>query len=149
MRAIIQRVKEAQVVVEEQMVAQIGQGLLVLVGVGISDTTTAADYIAKKIIDLRIFSDQADKMNLSIGDIHGEVLVVSQFTLYGDCRKGKRPSFTGSATGETANTLYQYLLEKLIASGIQVQSGVFAAHMDVKLINDGPVTILLDSDKLF
>ncbi len=150
MRAVIQRVKEAQVVVDGQVVAQIARGLLVLVGIGSSDTTDAADYLANKIIELRIFEDDAEKMNLSLLDIQGELLVVSQFTLYGDCRKGKRPSFSGSARPETARVLYHYLLDKLGNLSIaRVQAGVFAARMNVELVNDGPVTILLDSDKTF
>ncbi|KAF1086725.1 D-tyrosyl-tRNA(Tyr) deacylase [Sporotomaculum syntrophicum] len=150
MRAVIQKVKKAQVVVDGQVVAQIAGGLLVLVGIGSTDTTDAADYLANKIIELRIFEDDAGKMNLSLRDIQGELLVVSQFTLYGDCRKGKRPSFSGSARPETARTLYHYLLDKLSSLGIaRVQAGIFAAHMDVELVNDGPVTILLDSDKTF
>lgn len=150
MRAVIQRVKKARVVVDGRVTAQIAGGLLMLVGIGNSDTTDAADYIAAKITELRIFDDDTGKMNLSLQDIRGELLVVSQFTLYGDCRKGRRPSFSGSARPETAKKLYLYLLEKLGSSGIaRVQTGIFAAHMEVELVNDGPVTILLDSDKTF
>jgi len=150
MRAVIQRVKEAQVFVEDKTVAQITKGLLVLIGVGTEDTNSDADYIAKKIVDLRIFADQVGKMNLSLLDISGELLVVSQFTLYGDCRRGKRPSFATSARPETAEVIYNYLLGKFSSLGVaRVQSGIFATHMDVRLINDGPVTILLDSTKLF
>ncbi len=123
---------------------------MVLIGIGINDTNNSADYLAKKIIDLRIFEDSTGKMNLSLQDINGELLVVSQFTLYGDCRKGKRPSFSVSAKPELTNAIYNYLIDKFCSLGIsKVQSGVFAAHMNVELINDGPVTILMDSDKIF
>ncbi|MCW2279395.1 D-aminoacyl-tRNA deacylase [Heliophilum fasciatum] len=150
MRAVIQRVKRAQVSVDGEVVSKIGKGLLVLIGVGNKDTHAAADYIAEKIINLRIFEDAHEKMNLSLKDISGELLVVSQFTLYGDCRKGKRPSFTDSARPDIAKSIFDYLLDKLSHLGVtNVQSGVFAAHMDVELINDGPVTILIDSDKAF
>jgi len=150
MRAVIQRVKKAQVLVDGQIVSRISGGLLVLIGIGINDTYNSADYLANKIVDLRIFEDSTGKMNLSLQDINGELLVVSQFTLYGDCRKGKRPSFSGSAKPEIAHAIYNYILDKFCSIGIsKVQSGVFAAHMDVELINDGPVTILLDSDKIF
>ena len=150
MRAVIQRVKSAKVIVDGQVVSQISKGLLVFVGIGINDTSNSADYLAKKIVDLRIFEDSTGKMNLSLKDINGELLVVSQFTLYGDCRKGRRPSFSGSAKPEIAHAIYNYLIDKFCSFGIsKVESGIFAAHMDVVLVNDGPVTILLDSDKIF
>jgi len=151
MRAVIQRVKKAQVLVNGQIVSQIDKGLLVLIGIGIDDTNFSADYLAKKIVDLRIFEDVAGKMNLSLQDLNGELLVVSQFTLYGDCRKGKRPSFSESAQPEIAHSIYNYLIEKFgnLLGIAKVKSGIFGAYMDVVLINDGPVTILIDSNKTF
>lgn len=150
MRAVVQRVTRAQVVVDGQVVSKISKGLLVLVGIGIDDTNSAADYLAQKIVGLRIFEDSAGKMNLSLKDINGQLLVVSQFTLYGDCRKGKRPSFSSAARPDEAGEIYNYLINKFHQLGVsKVQTGVFAAHMEVELVNDGPVTILLDSDKKF
>jgi len=151
MRAVIQRVKKAQVLVSGQIVSQIEKGLLVLIGIGINDSDIASDYLAKKIVDLRIFEDVTGKMNLSLQDIKGELLVVSQFTLYGDCRKGKRPSFSESAQPEIAHSIYNCLIEKFgsLLGIAKVKSGIFGAHMDVELINDGPVTILIDSNKTF
>ncbi|TYO96972.1 D-aminoacyl-tRNA deacylase [Desulfallas thermosapovorans] len=150
MRAVVQRVTRAQVLIDGQVISKISRGLLVLVGIGIDDTNSAADYLAQKIVDLRIFEDSAGKMNLSLKDINGQLLVVSQFTLYGDCRKGKRPSFSSAARPETASEIYNYLIDKFHKLGVsKVQTGVFAAHMEVELVNDGPVTILLDSDKKF
>lgn len=150
MRAVVQRVTKASVAINRELVSAIGQGLLILVGVGNDDTEADADYLAEKIASLRIFEDDGGKMNLSVKDIKGELLAVSQFTLYGDCRRGKRPSFTDSARPEQARPLYEYFTEKLEeAAQTDVKTGVFAADMDVELINDGPVTILLDSKKLF
>jgi D-tyrosyl-tRNA(Tyr) deacylase len=150
MRAVVQRVKRASVSINGEVVSAISQGLLILIGVGGGDTTEDADYLAEKISDLRIFEDAGEKMNLSVKDIKGELLAVSQFTLYGDCRRGRRPSFSDSARPETAKPLYEYFVWKLgEAAGTDVKTGVFAAYMDVELINDGPVTILLDSRKLF
>jgi len=149
MRAVVQRVSRASVRVDSKTVGQIGKGLVVLVGIAAGDTPEAADYLAEKISSLRIFPDSAGKMNLSIEDIQGAVLAVSQFTLFGDARRGRRPSFVGAARPEEAEPLYQYLLKALRGRGLQVESGVFGAMMEVELINDGPVTILLDSERLF
>ena len=128
---------------------EIGAGLLVLLGVGKEDTEAAADYVAEKIIGLRIFEDDAGKMNVSVLDKSGEVLVVSQFTLYGDVRRGKRPSFDAAARPEDAHRLYEYFVQKVRATGLRCETGEFQAMMDVELVNDGPVTIILDSEKVF
>ena len=149
MRAVVQRVSRASVRVDSKTVGQIGKGLMVLVGIAAGDTREAADYLAEKIASLRIFSDSAGKMNLSVQDIQGAVLAVSQFTLLGDVRRGRRPSFDGAARPEEAEPLYQYLLEALRGRGLQVESGAFGAMMEVELVNDGPVTILLDSGRVF
>ncbi len=149
MRAVIQRVSRASVSVDGKIVGQIAQGLLVLLGVSRTDTESAADYLAEKIAGLRIFEDSAGKMNLSLAEIKGEVLLVSQFTLYGDVRRGKRPSFDAAAPPEQARKLYEYMVERLRALNIPCQTGVFQAMMQVELVNDGPVTILLDSEKGF
>jgi len=149
MRAVIQRVSRASVSVDGKIVGQIGQGLLVLLGVSRADTESTADYLAEKIASLRIFEDSAGKMNLSLAEIKGSVLLVSQFTLYGDVRRGKRPSFDAAAPPEQARKLYEYMIERLRALGISCQTGVFQAMMQVELVNDGPVTILLDSEKGF
>lgn len=150
MRAVVQRVKKASVTIDGQIVSEISQGLLILVGVGNNDTTADADYLAEKIAELRIFGDDAGKMNLSVKDIKGELLAVSQFTLFGDCRKGRRPSFSDSARPELARPLYEYFVEKLSeTASADVKTGVFAADMAVSLVNDGPVTMLLDSSKSF
>jgi D-aminoacyl-tRNA deacylase len=149
MRAVIQRVSRASVSVDGKIVGQIGQGLLVLLGVSRIDTESAADYLAEKIAGLRIFEDSAGKMNLSLTEIKGAVLLVSQFTLYGDVRRGKRPSFDAAAPPEQARKLYEYMVERMRALGINCQTGVFQAMMQVDLVNDGPVTILLDSEKGF
>ncbi len=150
MRAVVQRVKKASVTISEEIVSDISRGLLILVGVGCNDTTSDADYLADKIAELRIFEDDGGKMNLSVKDIKGELLAVSQFTLYGDCRRGRRPSFSDSARPELARPLYDYFIEKLSeTAAADVKTGVFAADMAVELVNDGPVTILLDSGKLF
>src|SRR5262252_1495854 len=140
MRAVIQRVSRASVTVVGRVVGQIAQGLLVLLGVARVDNEAAADYLAEKIAGLRIFEDDAGKMNLSVTDVKGEVLVVSQFTLYGDVRRGKRPSFDAAALPEQARTLYEYVVERLRALGIPCHTGVFQAMMQVDLVNDGPVT---------
>jgi D-tyrosyl-tRNA(Tyr) deacylase len=149
MRAVVQRVSRASVTVDGRIVGQIRQGFLVLVGVARTDNEAAADYLAEKIAGLRIFEDDAGKMNLSVTDVKGEVLLVSQFTLYGDVRRGKRPSFDAAAPPEQARALYEYLVAHLRALGIPCQTGVFQAMMQVELVNDGPVTILLDSEKGF
>ena len=145
MRIVLQRVSEASVTVEGKTAGQIGRGALLLVGVGKDDTERDADYLAEKIAHLRIFSDTAGKMNLSLLDVGGAALVVSQFTLYGDCRKGRRPGFDAAAPPELANKLYEYLAAKIRLMGVRVETGVFQASMAVKLVNDGPVTFVLES----
>ena len=149
MRAVVQRVSQASVKVEEQIVGAIERGLLVLLGVGVDDTQADVDYLAEKIVGLRIFEDPAGKMNLSLADVGGAMLVVSQFTLWGDCRKGKRPGFTDAAPPETAVLLYEAFVAAVAKQGIGTATGTFRAHMAVELVNDGPVTLLVDSRKLF
>jgi len=149
MRAVVQRVSGAAVDVSDERVGKIGSGLLVLLAVGVNDTTVDADYLAEKIANLRIFQDQEGKMNLSLLDIGGAMLVVSQFTLFGDVRRGRRPSYADAAEPQKAAVLYEYFLERARSLGLPVQTGVFQAMMKVSLVNDGPVTILLDSQKLF
>ena len=149
MRAVAQRVKEAWVRVDGEEVGRIGRGLLVLVGVGKEDSSEDVDYLARKLPHLRIFEDEEGRFNLSLLEAGGEVLVVSQFTLFGDCRKGRRPSFTEAAEPERAKSLYEELIERLQGEGVRVERGSFAARMEVGLVNDGPVTILLDSKRLF
>lgn len=149
MRIVIQRVKEASVTVEDNLVSKIGKGLLVLVGITQTDTEKDVDFIAEKIVNARIFTDSEDKMNLSVKDINGEILIVSQFTLYGDIRKGRRPSFTSAANGEISEPLYELLCKKVEQMGFAVKKGIFGADMLVNLVNDGPVTILLESDRSF
>ena len=149
MRAIVQRVTKASVSVDDKIVGSIGQGLLVLLAIGKDDDEKDLDYLVDKVLGLRIFQDQDDKMNLSLLDIRGELLVVSQFTLYGDARKGKRPSFSSSGSPDLAEKTYLEFVEKCIEKGIKTEKGVFAADMDVSLINQGPVTIMLDSKKIF
>ena len=149
MRAVIQRVTQASVTVEGELVSNIQKGLRVLLGVTHKDTEKDADYLAEKIANLRIFTDSEDKMNLSLKDVNGEVLVVSQFTLYGDARKGRRPSFINAAKGEVSEPLYELTCKKIEELGFVVKKGIFGADMQVDLINDGPVTILLESDRSF
>ncbi len=149
MRAVVQRVQRARVTVSGETAGEIGQGLLVLVGVGQDDTEAAADYLADKVAGLRIFEDEAGRMNLAVGEIGGAVLVVSQFTLFGDVRRGKRPSFDAAARPELARQLYEYFVGKLRASGLRCETGRFQEMMQVELVNDGPVTILVDSEKSF
>lgn len=149
MRAVIQRVNQARVEVGGEVTGAIGLGLLVLLGVGEGDAEADAVYLADKVAGLRIFEDGAGKMNLSVSDIGGGILVVSQFTLYGDVRKGRRPSFAEAAAPDVADALYQHFCTVLRAKGLQVETGVFQATMEVSLLNHGPVTILLDSTKLF
>jgi D-aminoacyl-tRNA deacylase len=149
MRAVLQRVSRAAVTVENKVVGEIGTGLLVLLGVGANDTSADADYLAEKIIGLRIFEDAEGKMNLPVADVNGALLVVSQFTLYGDTRRGKRPSFDAAAPPEKARELYEYFVGKIRAAGLRCETGVFQASMQVELVNRGPVTILLDSSKTF
>ena len=145
MKAVVQRVKKSFVKVDNTMVSEIGNGLLVLLGVGHEDTRADADMLVEKIIHLRIFEDDNGKMNISLKDVKGELMVVSQFTLMGDCRKGRRPSFIKAAPPEKANELYQYFIARAVESGIATKSGVFQALMDVSLINQGPVTFVLDT----
>ncbi len=149
MRAVIQRVKSASVKVEGKLVSEIGAGILIFLGVAHEDTATEIEYIANKVANLRIFEDEEGKMNRSLLDTGGAALVVSQFTLYGDCRKGRRPSFIKAARPELANALYEQFITALEQQNIPTQGGTFQAMMDVELINDGPVTILLDSEKQF
>ncbi|HVQ31912.1 MAG TPA: D-aminoacyl-tRNA deacylase [Vicinamibacteria bacterium] len=149
MRAVVQRVREASVRVDGQVVGQIGRGLVVLLGVGVGDVLEDAALFAEKVLNLRVFADDSGAMNRSLLDVSGELLVVSQFTLYGDARKGRRPSFVGAAPPDEANRLYRHYVEKARASGLRVEEGVFRADMEVALVNDGPVTILLDSRKGF
>jgi D-aminoacyl-tRNA deacylase len=149
MRATIQRVKEARVEVEGDVVGRIGEGILVFLGIRKDDTQADVRYLVEKVVGLRIFEDDAGKMNLSIADVEGEVLVVSQFTLYGDCRKGRRPSFDECALPDLAERLYGLFVEEVRKRGVNVQTGRFRAIMDIHLVNSGPVTILLDSRKVF
>jgi D-aminoacyl-tRNA deacylase len=149
MRAVLQRVSRAKVTVGKEITGEIGQGILVLLGVSINDTEQAAKYLIEKIINLRIFDDKEGKMNLSLPDISGELLIVSQFTLYGDARKGRRPSYINAASPENANKLYEFFVNEARKQVSRVETGKFQAMMNVESINDGPVTILLDSDKSF
>lgn len=145
MRVLIQRVSRAEVRVDGRMEGRIGAGIVALIGVAASDSYKDADYLADKLIHLRIFSDPIGKMNLSAKDTNAELLLISQFTLYGDCRKGRRPGFDAAATPERARDLYEYFVQKVRQSGLFVRTGVFQAHMEVELINDGPVTLMLES----
>jgi D-aminoacyl-tRNA deacylase len=145
MRAVIQRVKSAQVCVEGRVTGKVGKGLLILLGVGKGDGENDLTFLTSKIPELRIFEDDSGKFNLSLKEIGGEILIVSQFTLYGDCRKGRRPSFTEAEEPTIAKNLYEQFISKLRQQGIPVQTGEFQAKMEVHLINDGPVTLLLDS----
>ena len=149
MRAVVQRVTDARVEVAGEPVGEIGAGLLVLLGVGRDDTRDDADYLADKIVNLRVFDDDEGKMNRSLSESGGAILVVSQFTLYGDVRRGRRPSYSDAAEPEKANQLYEYFVERVRLFGVKVETGVFQAMMKVSLTNDGPVTILLDSRKAF
>jgi D-aminoacyl-tRNA deacylase len=144
MKAVIQRVSSASVVVDGQTVGEIGQGLLVLLGVEKGDGEPQADWLAEKIAGLRIFSDDADKMNLSVRDVGGSLLVVSQFTLAGNCAKGKRPSFDTAAPPDEGNRLYEYFVQAARGTGLPVETGIFQADMRVSLVNDGPVTFILE-----
>ena len=149
MRVVVQRVGRARVTVNGETTGEIGLGLLVLLGVGAGDTRAEADYLAEKTIGLRIFEDAGGKMNLSVAEVGGALLVVSQFTLYGDARRGKRPSFDAAAPPEQARELYEYFVEKVRAAGLRSETGRFQETMQVELVNEGPVTILLDSAKGF
>jgi D-tyrosyl-tRNA(Tyr) deacylase len=149
MRAVLQRVTSACVLVDQKTIGEIQQGLVVLIGVGKDDDTNDVKYLAEKILNLRIFNDSQHKMNYSLFDINGELLIISQFTLYGDCRKGRRPSYDTSAPPEIAYGLYEEFVATVKSYGLKVETGKFQAHMDVSLTNDGPVTLLLDSKKVF
>jgi D-tyrosyl-tRNA(Tyr) deacylase len=149
MRAVVQRVSRAKVSVDEEIIGQIGLGLLVLLGVGGEDSETDAIYLAEKIAGLRVFEDDQGKMNRSVLDVSGSILAISQFTLYGDVRRGKRPSFDAAAPPEKARQLYEFFVEKIRATGLRCETGRFQAMMKVELANEGPVTILLDSQKTF
>ena len=149
MRVVIQRVKQASVTIDGEVVGAIGPGLVVLLGIGENDDRAAARYLAEKIAHLRIFNDTEDKLNLAAVDLGVEILVVSQFTLYGDCRKGRRPSFTAAAPPEQAKDLYEYFVTLLRTQGLSVATGRFQEDMLVTLQNQGPVTLLLDSDRTF
>lgn len=149
MRAVVQRVTRARVMVEGQVVGEIGRGFVVLVAVGRTDSPEAATYLADKIQNLRVFDDEAGKMNLALAEVGGEVLAISQFTLYGDCRKGRRPSFDEAAPAEQGRALYEAFVRELSSRGLRVSTGIFQARMQVELTNDGPVTLLLSSDRLF
>ena len=148
MRLVIQRVKEAKVEVDGNIVGSINKGFMVLLGVKKGDTTAEADYLAKKLCNLRVFEDENGKTNLSLGDVNGSLLLVSQFTLYANCRKGNRPSFIEAGSPELAEKLYEYIIAECKKSVPEVQTGIFGAEMEVGLINDGPFTILLDSEKM-
>ncbi|SME88612.1 D-aminoacyl-tRNA deacylase [Pseudobacteriovorax antillogorgiicola] len=149
MRAVVQRVKEASVTVEGKTVGSIAQGLLVFLGIGQDDKQSDIAYIRDKVVNLRIFNDDHGNMNLSAADLGAEILLVSQFTLYGDCRKGRRPSFNQSAPIVSAKEIYEASVTEFKASGLKIETGRFQAHMNIASINDGPVTIMLDSQKLF
>ena len=148
MRAVLTRVKSASVTIDGEMVGKIGQGFLILLGVGPNDTDKECRYLAEKALGLRIFEDENETMNLGLGDVHGEVLVISQFTLYGNCRKGRRPSFVGAANPELGNKLYEQFLSDCEDLGYPPQHGRFGADMQVESVNDGPMTLLLDTDVL-
>ncbi|MFT5431533.1 MAG: D-tyrosyl-tRNA(Tyr) deacylase [Myxococcota bacterium] len=149
MRAIVQRVARASVTVDGVITGRINRGFLVLLGCGHGDTESDVDYMVNKISGLRVFPDDDGLMNLSVQDIGGAILAVSQFTLFGDCRKGRRPSFAAAMAPEAANLLYESYVTKTRALGIEIGTGIFRAHMDVELLNDGPVTLMIDSRKTF
>ena len=148
MKVLIQRVKKASVTIDNKLYSEIESGILALVGIEKGDSTEQVEKLAKKIVNLRIFPDENDKMNLSLKDVAGEVLVVSQFTLYGDCRKGKRPSFIAAARPGTAIPLYERFVAELMDHDLHVETGWFGADMEVSLINDGPVTLILDTEEM-
>jgi D-aminoacyl-tRNA deacylase len=149
MRAVVQRVTRGSVTVDGEVVGQIGRGFVVLVGVADGDTPEDAAWLAAKVAGLRVFEDAEGKMNLALGEVGGEVLVISQFTLLGDCRKGRRPGFDAAARPEVAVPLYEAVVTALRATGLRVETGRFQTHMAVELVNDGPVTLLLDSQRVF
>lgn len=146
MRAVVQRIKSASVSIDQQIISSVGPGLLVFLGIARGDGPEDVSYLSDKIANLRVFEDKDGKMNRSVADISGEILIVSQFTLYGDCRKGRRPSFAAAAGPETAERLYDAFTEKMRAQGIPVRTGVFRAMMAVSLVNDGPVTLIIESN---
>lgn len=149
MRAVVQRVKASSVIVEDKIVGSINKGLNVLLGISKEDTIEDLKYLKDKILNLRIFEDEEEKMNHSLLDVKGELLIVSQFTLYGDCRKGRRPNFMDALSGDQAKELYETFVGMCKEEGIKVETGVFGAHMEVNIENDGPVTLMLDSKKIF
>ena len=149
MRFLIQRVSKASVKVEDKIIGKIETGFLVFVGITHGDSTEIADLMIKKLLNLRVFEDKNNKMNLSLNEVKGQLLLVSQFTLYADCKKGNRPSFINAAKPDYANELYEYIVEKCRENDYIVETGIFGADMKVELINDGPVTIILDSENLF
>lgn len=149
MRAIVQRVDQAQVIAQDRIVGKIGAGMLVFVAVGRDDGPADLEFIRRKLINLRIFEDREGRMNLSLRDVEGQMLLVSQFTLFGDCRKGNRPSFVAAAPPEQALEMYNRLVDEIRGEGVQVETGEFQAMMKVSLVNDGPVTLMLDSRKNF
>lgn len=144
MKLVIQRAKDAKVIVENEIVGQISYGFVVLIGITQTDTKENADYLVKKLCNLRVFTDEDDKMNLSVKDVNGKLLIISQFTLYADCTHGNRPSFVNAANQEYANELYEYFVEQCRKQEIEVQTGKFGAHMQVQFTNEGPITILLE-----
>ena len=149
MRVVVQRVKYSKVTVDNEIIGEISKGINVLIGISNSDTEEDLKYIKEKIVNLRIFEDEDNKMNKSLLDIKGDILAISQFTLYGDCRKGRRPNFMKALGGDEARVLYEKFIEMLKETGLRVETGKFGAHMMVDIINDGPVTLLLDSNKEF
>ena len=148
MRAIIQRVKHASVTIDNKITGKINDGFLVLLGITSTDTDKEVQWLAKKIVDLRVFNDSDDKMNLGLKDINGELLIISQFTLYGNCIKGRRPSFTEAAKPEVANTLYENFIDACKKQEVHVETGIFGADMKVDLLTDGPVTLIIDTNDL-
>ena len=148
MRAVVQRVKKGSVEIEEKEIGKIEKGLIILLGVGQNDSEKDAEHLIEKIVNLRIFEDEEGKMNLSVKDINGQILIISQFTLYGDCKKGRRPSFISAALPDKAVKLYDYFVKNIKNCGLKIETGEFQAMMLVKIFNDGPVTIILDSEKL-
>lgn len=145
MKAVVQRVLNANVKVNNEIIGNTDKGFVILLGVANDDTKEKADYLIKKITNLRVFSDENDKMNLSLKDVNGELLVISQFTLFADCSKGNRPSFTNAGNPELANELYEYFITECRKLGFKVEHGIFGADMKVNLVNDGPVTVLLEN----